>query len=158
MAKEIERKYLIDATKLGPLPQGKRIKQAYIPTQNSATVRLRVMGDEAFLTLKGKSVGVSRSEFEYPIAVDEAEAMIEELCSGPVIDKTRYLIPYACHTWELDIFHGDNEGLIVAEIELSSERELFEKPAWVTEEVSGDARYYNSRLLTHPFKHWNTRT
>ena len=98
---------------------------------------------------------MTRSEFEYSIPVDDANQMIAELCSGPIIDKTRYVIEHNQHTWELDIFYGDNEGLIVAEIELESETESFDEPEWVAEEVSGDAKYYNSSLIHSPFKSWN---
>lgn len=155
MAKEIERKFLIDMEKLGPLTDGSRIKQAYIPTVNGTTVRLRIAGNKAYLTLKGKTQGLSRSEFEYEIPVDDANAMIDELSSGSSIDKTRYLIPYGGHTWEVDVFHGDNSGLNVAEIEFTSENESFDKPSWVLMEVSGESRYYNSKLLENPFKNWS---
>lgn len=154
MAQEIERKFLINQQLLGELPKGITIKQAYIPTADKTVVRIRISDDKAFLTLKGANKGLTRSEFEYPIPVTDAEAMIEELCTGPIIDKTRYLIPQGKHTWELDIFYGDNDGLVVAEIELESEDEAFDKPEWLGKEVTGDARYYNSCLLDNPYKHW----
>jgi adenylate cyclase len=154
MAKEIERKFLIDLNALGTLDAGTVMKQGYIATADKTVVRIRVAGERAYLTLKGANKGLSRTEFEYEIPTDDAEAMIAELCNGPVVEKTRHLILHAGHTWEVDIFHGDNAGLVVAEIELSSETETFEQPNWVTTEVSGDVKYYNSSLLDHPFKNW----
>ena len=150
MAKEIERKFLVDTSKLPTLPKGQIMKQGYIPTQG-ITVRARISDDQAFLTLKGRATGLSRSEFEYPIPVEDAQQILNELCTHPLIEKTRYLIPYGDHTWELDIFEGDNQGLVVAEIELSSENESFEKPEWITKEVSYDTKYRNSNLIAHPF-------
>lgn len=154
MAKEIERKFLIDLERIGSLEGGTMIKQGYIATADKTAVRARIAGAKAYLTLKGENKGVTRAEFEYDIPVEDAEEIIRELCRGPIIEKTRYLVVNFGHTWEVDIFHGDNEGLIVAEIELGSETEKFELPLWVTKEVSGDEKYYNSNLLDHPFKHW----
>ncbi len=154
MAKEIERKFLVDLNKIGALEGGVTIKQGYISTSDKSVVRLRLIGQKAYLTLKGENQGISRSEFEYEIPVEDAHKIISELCSEGVVEKTRYLIQHANHTWEVDIFHGDNDGLIVAEIELRSEDEYFEKPSWVTAEVSDDAKYYNSSLLDNPFSNW----
>ncbi len=154
MAKEIERKFLVDTAKLPTLPKGHVMKQGYVPTQG-ITVRARISDDQAFLTLKGRATGLSRSEFEYPISVEDAQQILTELCAHPLVEKTRYLIPYGEHTWELDIFEGENEGLIVAEIEFESENEVFELPTWVTEEVSHDTKYRNSNLISHPFCDWN---
>jgi len=154
MAKEIERKFLVDTSKLPTLPKGHIMKQGYVPTQG-ITVRARITDDQAFLTLKGRATGLSRSEFEYPIPVEDAQQILNELCAHPFIEKTRYLIPYGDHTWELDIFEGDNQGLVVAEIELSNENETFELPDWTTEEVSYDRKYRNSNLITHPFCNWD---
>jgi adenylate cyclase len=156
MAKEIERKFLINLEAIGPLPSGTVMQQGYIATADKTVVRIRVAGERAYLTLKGANKGVTRTEFEYEIPVDDAQAAIAELCSGPVVEKTRYLVDHAGHTWEVDIFHGDNAGLVVAEIELSHETEAFELPHWVTTEVSGDAKYYNSSLLDNPFKNWSS--
>jgi len=155
MAKEIERKFLVDTAKLPTLPKGKVLKQGYVPTGGSATVRVRISNDQAFLTLKGKATGLTRSEFEYPVPLKDAQNILYELCSRPFIEKTRYLIPYGDHTWELDIFEGDNKGLVIAEIELESEDEIFERPVWVTKEVSDDTRYRNSNLITCPFCTWD---
>ena len=154
MAKEIERKFLVDTSKLPTLPKGQIMKQGYIPTQG-ITVRARISDDQAFLTLKGRATGLSRSEFEYPIPVEDAQQILNELCTHPLIEKTRYLIPYGDHTWELDIFEGDNQGLVVAEIELSHKNESFEKPEWITKEVSYDTKYRNSNLIAHPFCSWD---
>lgn len=153
MAQEIERKFLVDTAKLPPLPEPIIIKQGYIPAQN-ATVRIRLSDDKAFLTLKGKATGITRSEFEYPIPVSDAHSMLEELCARPYIDKKRYRIDVAGHTWELDIFEGENKGLVVAEIELENEDAVFEKPEWITEEVSDDPRYRNAYLVNSPFTKW----
>ena len=154
MAKEIERKFLVDTSKLPTLPKGHIMKQGYVPTQG-ITVRARISDDQAFLTLKGRATGLSRSEFEYPIPVEDAGQILTELCAHPLIEKTRYLIPHGDHTWELDIFEADNRGLIVAEIELSSENESFLKPEWITEEVSYDSRYRNANLRNNPYSAWN---
>jgi adenylate cyclase len=153
MAQEIERKFLVDPEKLPPLPSPIVIKQGYIPAQN-ATVRIRLSNDQAYLTLKGRTTGLTRSEFEYPVPVDDAEAMLRELCLHPYIDKKRYLIEYEGHTWELDIFEGENSGLIIAEIELGSEDEPFVVPEWVAKEVSDDPRYRNASLVSHPYTQW----
>jgi len=153
MAKEIERKFLVDLSKLENLPEGNVIRQGYIPAEG-ATVRVRTMNEKAFLTLKGKMSGITRSEFEYEIPLTDALAMLQELCSPPLIEKTRYLIPYAGHTWELDIFEGDNDGLIMAEVELSHEDEVIELPPWITKEVSNDRRYYNAALRLNPYCLW----
>lgn len=157
MAKEIERKFLVDQTKLPILKNPHVIKQGYIPTKETATVRIRISNEKAFLTLKGKATGLTRSEFEYFVPLDDAEKMLQELCSSPLIEKKRYLIPYKGHIWELDIFEGDNEGLIVAEIELDNENEVFERPQWITKEVSFDPRYRNANLTTFPYTMWNEK-
>ncbi len=153
MATEIERKFLVDTAKLPPLPKPHIIKQGYVPA-NGVTVRVRLYDDNAFLTLKGRTQGVSRLEFEYPIPVSDAEEMLKALCMQPFIDKKRYEIIYAGHCWELDIFEGENQGLVIAEIELSNENESFEKPEWVTQEVSADPRYRNGNLVTKPYSQW----
>ena len=154
MAVEIERKYLIDLEKLGTLKNANRIKQGYITTNKDAVVRVRVKNDKAYLTIKGSNTGIARLEFEYEIPLNEANEMLEKLCQKPVIDKTRYIINHENHTWEVDIFYGDNEGLVVAEVELSSEDEHINLPIWVKEEVSHDDRYFNSNLMKLPFKDW----
>ncbi|WP_261844579.1 CYTH domain-containing protein [Aliamphritea ceti] len=154
MAQEIERKFLIDLDTLGTLPAGTRIVQGYIPTQGKTAVRIRLKGELAFLTIKGANQGAVRSEFEYPIPVEDADAMLAELCNGQLVDKIRYLIEHAGHTWEVDIFSGNNQGLVVAEVELDSENETVTLPDWVREEVTGESRYYNSSLIDNPYSNW----
>jgi adenylate cyclase len=153
MAKEIERKFLVDSTKLPLLSNPKHIIQGYIPAQN-ATLRVRISNDKAYLTLKGRAKGLSRSEFEYEIPLSDAKSILEELCIKPYIEKKRYIIPVGKHKWELDIFEGANDGLIVAEIELESEDEEFIKPDWISQEVSFDSRYRNSALINNPYSKW----
>lgn len=152
MAVEIERKFLV---KEGwqPNSAGVRIAQGYLSAVPERTVRVRIKGEKGYLTVKGKNQGISRAEFEYEIPVSDAEAMLA-LCEQPPVEKTRYLEAYEGHTWEIDIFTGANEGLRVAEIELPSEDADFVKPDWAGEEVSGDARYYNSSLSRHPYQQW----
>jgi adenylate cyclase len=154
MAIEIERKFLVDQTKLPPLQNGIIMRQGYIQTAGLHTVRVRIQDSQAFLTLKSSSTGQSRLEFEYPIPIDDAQEMLENLCQKPFVDKTRYLIPYEGHTWELDIFEGENKGLVVAEIELSHEEENFDLPEWVTQEVTTEKRYANSNLIAYPYSKW----
>lgn len=154
MATEIERKFLVDTSKLPSLPAGQIIAQGYLPTEGRTVVRVRRKDQSAFLTIKGENTGLSRLEFEYPIPTDDADALLQQLCQTPVIRKTRYLLPFAEHTWELDIFEGDNQGLVVAEVEMQSEDERVELPEWVTEEVSGEAKYYNSSLQSYPYCQW----
>ena len=152
VAVEIERKFLVsgDAWRNG---SGVLYRQGYLNRDKARTVRVRIAGDAAFLTIKGQSVGASRAEFEYPIPVADAQALLA-LCDGPLIEKTRYLVPHAGHQWEVDEFAGDNAGLVVAELELVSEDEAFESPAWLGEEVTHDARYFNSNLATQPYASW----
>lgn len=152
MAKEIERKFLVSGEFRQDSPESYRIMQGYICSDPDRTVRVRVRGDKGFLTIKGHSSedGLSRYEWEKEISVTEAVELMA-LCGSGVIDKTRYLVPFGKHTYEVDVFHGANEGLVLAEIELSDEQEAFEMPSWLGEEVTGDVRYYNSMLSLHPF-------
>lgn len=152
MAKEIERKFLVSGEFRQDSPESYRIMQGYICSDPDRTVRVRVRGDKGFLTIKGRSSedGLSRYEWEKEIPVSEAFELMA-LCGSGVIDKTRYLVPFGKHTYEVDVFHGANEGLVLAEIELSDEQEAFEKPSWLGEEVTGEVRYYNSMLSLHPF-------
>jgi len=154
MGKEIERKFLINLSELGNLEDGIPIKQAYISTTDNTVVRIRLTGNSAFITLKGENRGATRSEYEYAIPADDAKEIISELCSGPLIEKTRYKVFHSGHTWEIDIFHGNNDGLIVAEVELEDENENIEIPNWVTAEVTDDAKYYNLNLLKNPYCKW----
>ncbi len=157
MPTEIERKFLVELARVPLPPRGIEIKQGYLPLSENVNtaVRVRVMGERAFLAVKGKNSGATRQEFEYPIPLPEALEMLQNLCQQPLIEKTRYEIPVGEHLWEVDIFHRDNDGLVVAEVELNSEDDDFERPDWLAEEVTDDARYYNSNLLQHPFKDWD---
>ena len=154
MGVEIECKFLIDETKLPTLKNGYTIKQGYIQTVDQTTVRIRICDKEAYLTIKGKSQGASRLEFEYPIPLSDAEEMLTNLCHSSLIEKTRYLVEHEGHTWEIDIFEGSNQGLIVAEIELESEDEDFSLPEWVGKEVTDDLRYFNANLILSPYTEW----
>jgi len=154
MGKEIERKYLVDTSRWRPQGAGTRFKQGYLNSQKERVVRVRIEGDRAKLTIKGPSVGVTRSEFEYPLPLEDAAALLDNLCEQPLIDKHRHAEVHGGKTWEIDVFHGDNEGLVVAEIELSSEDESFALPPWAVREVSSDPRYFNSNLLKNPYKQW----
>lgn len=151
---EIERKFLIKAGTWVPRDSGTHIQQGYLSAQNGRTVRVRIEGAEATLTIKGPTTGLSRFEFEYPLPVDDARVILAELCEPPLIDKHRYRERHGRHTWEIDVFHGDNEGLIVAEVEMASEDDVLELPPWVDRDVSSQWRYSNARLTKHPFKDW----
>jgi adenylate cyclase len=156
MPQEIERKFLVatDAYKVASFSKT-HIKQAYIATNPSATVRVRINGDKAFITIKGKSneSGTSRYEWEKEISVEEAKELLQ-LCPSGVIDKIRYKVNFKGFIYEVDEFFGDNAGLVVAEIELNHEDDAFEKPVWLGQEVTGDAKYYNAMLVKHPFGKW----
>jgi adenylate cyclase len=154
MALEIERKYLINPDLLPSLPQGTRLVQGYIPRDGGVTVRIRIAQEQASLTIKGTTSGITRLEFEYPIALSDAQSMLELFCARPLIEKVRYRIPHEDHIWELDVFEGQNRGLIIAEIELQSETESFALPRWVTRDVSHDHRYRNANLMLHPYSSW----
>lgn len=160
MATEIERKYLIDSALLkrsGQLQLAKktRFQQAYLTRGseqadgNGNTVRVRIAGQQAWLTIKGPTQGISRAEFEYEIPLADAQALMS-LCKGPAIQKTRYYLQYEKCTWEVDEFHGANEGLWLAEIELTSDSTAFQSPPWLGKEVSHDPRYHNSALALSP--------
>jgi len=155
MGKEIERKYVVNTATWKPADAGTHFKQGYLNSQKERVVRVRIEGDRAKLTIKGPSVGVTRSEFEYTIPMDDAALLLDNLCEQPLIDKHRHKEVHGGKTWEIDVFHGDNEGLVVAEIELVAEDEKFAVPVWAVREVSSDARYFNSNLLKHPYKAWS---
>lgn len=154
MAQEIERKFLVADTTWLQAAEGTSYRQGYLPTQGKNTVRVRIAGDRGYLTIKGPSQGLTRSEFEYEIPLADAEAMLTELCEFPLIEKRRYKQTVGNHLWEIDEFLGANAGLVIAEIELSSETETFEKPDWLGSEVSHDARYFNASLAKHPYSAW----
>ena len=155
MAHEIEHKYLVDTNLWRPAGEGVAYRQGYLSSNKACVVRIRVAGDEAFLTVKGATEGISRLEFEYPIPVEDAEAMLK-LVQGALIEKTRHKEPFAGRTWEIDVFHGDNEGLVVAEVEVEKADAAVTRPEWVLDEVSDDPRYYNNSLVTNPYRNWRT--
>lgn len=156
MAIEIERKFLLKNDNWrAQADAGCRYKQGYIVGSKQASVRVRIEGDKALLNIKSATLGIYRREYEYPIPMQDANELLNELCEQPLIEKVRYHVQDGGHTWEIDVFAGDNEGLIVAEIELESEQSTFNKPDWVGEEVSDDPAYYNVSLVKHPFKDWD---
>lgn len=153
---EIERKFLVNSTEfINQSITNNRIVQGYLNSNPERTVRVRIKGNKGFLTIKGKGnkSGTTRFEWEKEIEVFEAEALLQ-LCEKGIIDKIRYEITLGTHTFEVDVFLGENEGLLIAEVELSSENETFEKPTWLGIEVTGDKKYYNSYLSENPFKTW----
>lgn len=154
MGVEIERKFLVTGDAWRTQGKGTYMRQGYISADPSRIVRVRIEGEFAKLTIKGKATGISRGEWEYNIPVDEAQQLLDSICQQPLIEKTRYRILRDGLTWEVDEFAGDNQGLVVAEVELESEHQKFAKPEWLGEEVSHDHRYANSSLLKHPFKNW----
>lgn len=157
MGHEIERKFLVDRNLWTPERDGVAYRQGYLSRDEDRVVRVRIAGDAAFLTVKGRSQNVSRLEFEYPIPVEDAEILLDRICERPLIEKTRHEQRFGDHTWAVDVFHGENDGLIVAEIELCDEHELFERPSWLGREVSDDPRYFNSNLSKSPFASWGKR-
>lgn len=155
MAQEIERKFLIKGEFKSLAYSQSHIVQGYISSAHGRTVRMRIRDEKGYLTIKGASnaSGTSRYEWEKEIPFSEAQELMK-LCEPGIIDKTRYLVKSGKHTFEVDEFYGENEGLILAEVELGSEDELYEKPSFIGEEVTGDIRYYNSNLMKHPFRSW----
>lgn len=154
MAKEIERKFLVIGNKWRELANGTHYRQGYLNSIKERTVRIRTINDKAYLTVKGPTVGVTRMEFEYEIPYNDCVEMLDNLAEKPIIEKTRYKIKADNLVWEIDEFFGVNEGLIVAEVELQSEEQKFEKPEWIGEEISGDPRYFNSNLVNNPYTTW----
>lgn len=154
MAIETERKFLVanDSWREGVV--GTAYKQGYILNSATNTVRVRVAGAKGFLTIKGQGSDLTRTEYEYEIPLSDAEEMLADLCEKPLIEKTRYKLTVANHVWDLDVFYGDNQGLVIAEIELAHEQEAFEKPDWLGQEVTGDERYFNAYLVRHPYSSW----
>ncbi len=155
MATEIERKFLVegdawreDAMRSEPMIQG------YLASSSDGTVRVRLEGATAHINIKSAGLDIERREYEYVIPVDDAREILDSLCGGRVVRKTRHYCPAGAHTFEIDVFEGANQGLVVAEVELSSRDEDFERPSWLGEEVSGDARYLNNNLATRPFRDW----
>ena len=156
MATEIERKFLVDGDDWRKLASpGAAYRQGYLAMTPSCTIRVRVSEDKAQLTIKGETIGVSRVEYEYDIPFGDAESILSDLVTGPMVEKTRYEVSFGRHTWEIDVFEGDNAGLVVAEVELHDPDENFARPPWLGREVSHDERYYNARLALHPYKDWH---
>jgi len=160
MPTEIERKFLVrDDSWREDAGPGTFYRQGYLNSLDTdpvppSSIRVRVAGDKGFLNIKGATLGVSRAEYEYEIPLADANEMLDAFCIGPVIEKRRYHVRYGDHVWEIDVFEGDNAGLVVAEIELGAPDEPFERPPWLGEEVSDDLRYYNVNLVRHPYRDW----
>ena len=155
MAREVERKFLVTGTDWRQGTSGVPFRQGYLSSVKERVVRVRLEGRQGRLTVKGLTTAVSRLEFEYDIPPEDAARMLDDLCERPLIEKTRYRVPFGGHVWEIDEFHGDNDGLVVAEIELTSPDEPFERPSWAGREVSDDPRYFNTNLARHPFTRWS---
>ena len=156
MGVEIERKFLVLNEDFKQQGKGTFLRQGYICSEPGRIVRVRIEASQAMLTIKGISSGISCSEWEYPVPLADAQILLDTVCQQPLIEKIRYRIPMQGLIWEVDEFFGDNQGLIVAEVELESEHQAFERPAWLGEEVSHDRRYANANLLKHPFKAWGS--
>jgi adenylate cyclase len=154
MGIEIEKKFLLKGGEWKQLAVGIAYRQGYLNSVKERTVRVRTINDNGFLTIKGVSVGATRLEYEYEIPLEDAQALLDELCEKPLIEKNRYKVDFGGFIWEIDEFFGENDGLIVAEIELESEDQSFDKPQWVGEEVTGDTRYFNSNLIKNPYSQW----
>lgn len=154
MGVEIERKFLVRGDAWKTLGKPVLLRQGYLSSAPERVVRVRIEGEFAMLTIKGRTTGATRGEWEYPIPIEDASAFLDGLCERPIIEKYRYRIEYRGFTWEVDEFLGENAGLVVAEIELSSEDQRFERPEWVGDEVTHDARYYNANLIRHPYRRW----
>ncbi len=155
MATEIERKFLVrdDSWRSGVI-RARRLRQGYLVSDAVRSVRVRIEGDEARLNIKSATVGVSRSEYEYPIPLADAEEILANLCGGRLLEKTRHFVRHGGHLWEIDEFAGANAGLVVAEVELDDAAETFDRPPWAGDEVSDDIRYYNARLVERPYSTW----
>ena len=154
MAQEIERKFLVKGESWKALAQGTTYRQGYLNSVKERTVRIRTVGDKAFLTIKGLTVGATRTEYEYEIPMADCNAMLDALAERPLIEKKRYKVDFGGLTWEIDEFFGENAGLIVAEVELKTEDQAFKKPDWIGEEVTRDPRYFNANLIKHPYSKW----
>lgn len=154
MGQEIERKFLVEGDAWRALAEGTRYRQGYLSTVKERTVRVRTIGDKAYLTIKGITQGIARAEFEYEIPLADANALLDDLCERPLIEKDRYKILHGGLTWEVDEFFGENAGLVLAEVELEAEDQVVELPDWVGQEVSDDPRYYNANLIASPYRTW----
>ncbi|MDH4273547.1 MAG: CYTH domain-containing protein [Gammaproteobacteria bacterium] len=155
MAIEIERKYLIlNEDWRASVTHAAQYRQGYLTQSGPASVRVRIEGRRAFINIKSATLGISRTEFEYEIPLLDADHLLSHLCIGPTIEKTRYFVPFGGKTWEIDVFSGENAGLVIAEVELSDAQEAIALPPWAGAEVSDDPRYYNVSLVQHPYCSW----
>jgi len=155
MGIEIEHKFLVkDDGWRNEASHSVEMRQGYFTSHEACSIRVRLAGEQAFLNIKSATLGVTRTEFEYPIPADDAHFMLDHLCRKPLVEKTRHEVEHAGHVWEVDVFHGDNDGLVVAEIELTDANEAFDLPPWAGEDVSDQEKYYNVCLVDHPFKDW----
>ena len=155
MAIEIERKFLVKHDMWRPdAAAGKRFRQGYLSTEAAHVVRVRAVGDQGFLTIKGATVGIERLEFEYPIPLADADVMLDRLCPAPLIEKVRHRVAFDGRVWEVDVFEGENAGLVLAEVELPAANAVVKLPPWVGLEVSDDPRYFNSNLARLPYTRW----
>ena len=154
MPVEIERKYLVTGDAWRSQATGKQLRQGYLSLDPARSVRVRLAAGQGRLTIKGRSVGAARAEYEYPIPPDHARELLDGLCLRPLIEKTRYRVEHAGLCWEIDEFEGDNAGLVLAEVELESEEQVPELPDWVGADVTDDPRYYNASLVQHPYSRW----
>jgi CYTH domain-containing protein len=156
MGMEIERKFLVCGDDWRQGSVALFCRQGYLLSKIECTIRVRVSGDQGFLTVKGQSVGLARPEYEYAIPLSDAQAMLDGMCARPLVEKVRHTLTFAGTTWEIDEFLNENQGLIVAEVELVSPEQAIELPPWIDREVSNDPRYLNVNLATHPFSRWAT--
>ncbi|MGC9504295.1 CYTH domain-containing protein [Baaleninema sp.] len=155
MATEIERKFLVKHDGWRSLGRGTPYRQGYLVNQKGLAVRVRIAGEQGYMTVKGATVGVSRLEYEYPIPLSDAREMLDNLCEPPILEKIRYPIVIGSLLWEIDEFLGENQGLIVAEVEVTDENQAIDLPDWIGEEVSYDPRYYNANLVKFPYSKWS---
>lgn len=156
MGIEIERKYLVKGDDWKKQGKGQLYQQGYLSSHPDRTVRVRTVEDRGYLTIKGRTAGASRAEFEYSIPYSDAQAMLQHLCEQPILEKYRYRIVYERVVWEVDEFQGENLGLVVAEVELNAADQAILLPAWVDKEVTDETRYYNANLVKHPFSKWDS--
>ncbi|MEX0268183.1 CYTH domain-containing protein [Leptolyngbyaceae cyanobacterium UHCC 1019] len=154
MPTEIERKFLVKNDDWRSLGKGVFYCQGYLVSSPNKTVRVRIAGKQAYLTIKGATTGIARAEYEYAIPVDQAQELLQTLCAPPLIEKMRYRVEWGGLVWEIDEFDGENQGLIVAEVELADENQAIALPEWIGTEVSHDPRYYNANLSKHPYSQW----
>lgn len=156
MGVEIERKFLVQGDSWRSQAVGIPYSQGYLVAEAGKSVRVRIAGEQGYITIKGPTDGLVRSEFEYSIPVGDARIILKTLCYQPIIEKTRYRLPMGDLVWEIDEFFGENQGLIVAEVELNDPNQAIVPPAWLGEEVSGDPRYFNASLALHPYRQWGS--